>query len=507
MQKIKPLFWLLLGLFWACNSNPIEEKEPSSHPNIIYILADDMGYGDVKALNTDSKIATPNIDQLAAEGMHFTDAHSPSAVCTPTRYGVLTGRYSWRTSMKQGVAWSWSEPLIDKNRTTVASMLKKNGYHTACIGKWHLGLGWQKDSSGIVDITKPITEGPNDNGFDYFFGITASLDIPPYIYLENDRSTTPSIDTIEKMDGKKFWRRGQVGDDFEHEQVLPKLTEKAVGYINQQASTDSPFFLYFPLPAPHTPILPTTPFQNKSGTNEYGDFVMMVDDVVGKISAALAENGISDNTILIFTSDNGCSPMANFEELAGFGHDPSHIYRGHKADIFEGGHRVPFLVRWPEKIAANSKSDETICLTDLLATCAAVVQDTLRDNEGEDSYNLLPALLQDSYSPPLRDATVHHSINGSYSIRQGKWKLIFCPGSGGWSAPKPAVADSLGLPPLQLYDLEQDPAEEQNLYAQNPEVVAKLTTLMENYIRNGRSTPGAAQANDTETDLYYAKKN
>ena len=242
MQKIKPLFWFLLSLFWACNSTPTQEEEQSSYPNIIYILADDMGYGDVQALNADSKIATPNIDQLAAEGMHFTDAHSPSAVCTPTRYGVLTGRYSWRTSMKQGVAWSWSEPLIDKNRTTVASLLKKNGYHTACIGKWHLGLGWQKDSSGIVDITQPITEGPNDNGFDYFFGITASLDIPPYIYLENDRSTTLSIDTIEKMDGKKFWRQGQVGDDFEHKQVLPKLTEKAVGYINQQASNGSPFF-------------------------------------------------------------------------------------------------------------------------------------------------------------------------------------------------------------------------------------------------------------------------
>ena len=270
----------------GCQQHPANQD---STPNIIFILADDMGYGDVSALNANSKIITPNLDQMAQKGMFFTDAHSNSAVCTPTRYGVLTGRYAWRTSLKNGVSWSWSEPLITPERSTVAKILKSKGYQTACIGKWHLGLGWEKDSAGVVDIRKPIKNGPNANGFDYFFGITASLDIPPYIYIENDQSTTQVIDTIEKRDGKEFWRRGAIGDDFTHIGVLPKLTEKAVGFIDDHAKSNDPFFLYFPLPAPHTPILPTEPFQGKSNTNEYGDFVLMVDDVVRASDGSLGK--------------------------------------------------------------------------------------------------------------------------------------------------------------------------------------------------------------------------
>lgn len=489
----------MCSLFISCTSEQaIEEK---AAPNIVYILADDLGYGDVSALNKQSKINTPNIDAMANKGMVFTDAHSPSSVCTPTRYGILTGRYSWRTTLANGVTWSWSDPLIAPNRSTVASLLKKNGYQTACIGKWHLGLGWDKDTAGVADITKPIKNGPTTNGFDYFFGITASLDIPPYIYIENDQSTSQTIDTIEERKGKEFWRKGQIGDDFEMEGVLPKLTEKAVQYINAEAQTEAPFFLYFPLPAPHTPILPTDEFKGKSGTNEYGDFVLMVDDVVGQIAAALAANGISDNTILIFTSDNGCSPMADFEELAQFDHDPSSIFRGHKADIYDGGHRVPFIVQWPDQIAPTSKSDQTVCLTDLMATAAAIVEDTLAANEGEDSYNLLSIWTESSISSPIREATVHHSINGSFSIRQGKWKLAFCPGSGGWSNPKPKEAKAAGLPPIQLFDLDEDIEEQNNLAEQNPEVVEQLTSLMQQYIDRGRSTKGEPQANDREIDL------
>ena len=301
MRSTRDLTFLLVPavLLTACQSG----KEPrSALPNIIYILADDMGYGDVSALNERSKIQTPNIDALAGQGMAFSDAHSGSAVCTPTRYGILTGRYAWRTRLKEGVTWSYDEPLIPRERTTVASLLKRHGYHSACIGKWHLGLGWEKDSAGVADLTAPVDGGPNANGFDYFFGITASLDIPPYVYIENDRSTTEVIDTIEAMEGKKFWRRGPIGDDFRHEEVLPMLTKKAVGYIRERAVASGPFFLYFPLPAPHTPILPTEPFRGESGTNEYGDFVLMVDDVVGQITAALEENGLEDNTLIIFTS-------------------------------------------------------------------------------------------------------------------------------------------------------------------------------------------------------------
>jgi arylsulfatase A-like enzyme len=403
--------------------------------------------------------------------------------------------------LKSGVTWSWSPPLIEKSRTTVASLLKDNGYATACVGKWHLGLGWQTDTAGVAQITRPLTEGPNDLGFDYFFGITASLDIPPYIYIENNQSTTQNVDTVPGVSGKKFWRKGLMGDDFTHIGVLPKLTEKAVEYINYESANDDPFFLYFPLPAPHTPILPTEEFQGKSGTNEYGDFVMMVDDVVGQVVAALEETNQLENTIVIFTSDNGCSPMANFEELQDAGHSPSYIYRGHKADIFDGGHRVPFIVYWPNKINAGGIEDNTICHTDLMSTVATIVGDTLAPNEGEDSYDF-SSLLYENGSTFTREYTVHHSINGSYSIRNGKWKLSFCPGSGGWSSPQPKKARELELPGSQLYDMDLDPAEETNLIDEEPEIVKNLTMVMEEYITNGRSTPGTPQENDTETKLY-----
>lgn len=494
------LFVLLFGmLFTACN--PVEEATQAP-PNIVYILADDLGYGDISALNENSKIQTPHIDALAANGMVFTDAHSGSAVCTPTRYGILTGRYAWRSSLQNGVTWSWDEPLITPDQTTVASYLQARDYHTACIGKWHLGLGWAKDSTGQVDMTQPITGGPNALGFDYFFGITASLDIPPYVYIENDRITATRIDTIEAESGKRFWRRGPIGDDFDHEEVLPVLTQQAVGYINERAPTDQPFFLYFPLPAPHTPILPTAAFQGKSNTNAYGDFVLMVDDVVGQIAQALAENGISEHTLLVFTSDNGCSPMADFAELDSVGHDPSYVFRGHKADIYEGGHRIPFLVQWPQKIPPASEQNGTVCLTDLLATCAGILTDSLSSNEGEDSYNLLSLLSGNAPEDNLREATVHHSINGSFSLRRGKWKLAFCPGSGGWSDPRPAEAARLELPPVQLFNLETDIEEQYNLAEQHPAVVSQLTALMRQYIQEGRSTPGDRQANDAEPVLF-----
>jgi len=489
--------------------NPYYEKNPEDTgkelPNIIIILADDMGYGDVACLNESSKISTPNLDKLARQGIVFTDAHSNSAVCTPTRYGLLTGRYAWRSRLKSGVTWSYDKPVIEPNRTTIASLLKEHNYYTACIGKWHLGLDWARDSANNIDFKKSIENGPVANGFDYFFGITASLDIPPYFYIRNDRITATIIDTVAAMDGKKFWRKGPIGNDFKHIEVLPKLTEKAVYVINEQTKSNNPFFLYFPLPAPHTPILPSKEFQGKSGTNEYGDFVMMVDDVVGKIMSSLKENGIAENTLLFFTSDNGCSPMADFEELAILGHDPSFIFRGHKADIYEGGHRVPFIAAWPDKIKAGSISDEIICITDFLASCAAIVGDSLADDEGEDSYSLLPALLGKKIINPIREATVHHSIDGNFSIRKGNWKLEFCAGSGGWSYPRENKAIELGLPPVQLYNLKTDIAEENNIAAENPEIVESLTRLMQKYIDEGRSTPGISQQNTGQTKLFKTK--
>jgi arylsulfatase A-like enzyme len=461
-------------------------QRQKSHPNIVYILADDMGYGDCSCLNKNSKIKTTHIDQLAAGGMIFSDAHSGSAVCTPTRYGILTGRYSWRSKLKKGVLWGYDTPLLETGRMTVASLLKTHGYHTACIGKWHLGIRWPRrsDKKEDIDYTKEIPETATKNGFDYFFGIPASLDMPPYVYIKNNRLTAVPERTTVNEDAKGFWRAGPTGADFDHEQVLPKLTEKAVDYIHEQAKNPNPFFLYFPLPAPHTPILPTKPFQGKSNTNAYGDFVLQVDDVVGRIISALKEEQLFDDTLVIFTSDNGCSPRADFAELAAVRHHPSYHFRGHKADIYEGGHRIPFIASWPVRIKAATVSDETICLTDLLATCAAVAGTTLPDNAGEDSYNILPALLAKSQPGPIREAIVHHSINGSFAIRQGRWKLEMCPGSGGWSYPKPGLDDMSDLPSVQLYDLENDIGEQQNVCQQYPDVVDELTKLLTRYIKN-----------------------
>ena len=481
----------LLTLCVSCTKTSTETA-----PHIIYILADDLGYGDISAMNPDAAWDTRHIDRIAREGIRFTDAHTGSAVCSPTRYGVLTGRYSWRTRLKQGVLWSWDPPLIQQQETTVGSFLQEQGYTTACVGKWHLGLGWKYYSgdSDSVDFSSPVTGGPTTVGFDYFFGITASLDIPPYVYIENDRPTMVPENFTRNDSEYGWWRNGLTGEDFVHEEVLPVLTQKAVAFIDRHMASGSgdPFFLYFPLPAPHTPILPTVEFQGKSNTNPYGDFVLQVDFTVGQILEALDKHGISENTLIFFTSDNGCSPEANFQELAEYGHDPSYHFRGHKADIFEGGHRVPFVARWPGFIKAGTTDGQVICLTDLLATVAGISGAELAPSAGVDSYSLLPALLGDG-DQAIREATVHHSVNGSFAIRRGPWKLILCPGSGGWSDPKPEAPEIVSLPPFQLYNLEKDPGETTNLVEEYPEKVEELSAMLQSYIEKGRSTPGAEQ--------------
>ena len=293
-----------------------------------------------------------------------------------------------------------------------------------------------------------------------------------------------------------WWRKGLTGDDFVHEEVLPVLTKKAVNFIDKhmEGKTDKPFFMYFPLPAPHTPILPTDEFKGTSGTNLYGDFVLQVDHTVGQILEALEAHEIADETLIIFTSDNGCSPQANYGDLANYGHNPSYHFRGHKADIFEGGHRVPFVVRWPGHIEPGRESGQVICLTDLLATVADITGTSLEGSAGVDSYSMLPVMLGE-LNHNLREATVHHSVNGSFAIRKGPWKLILCPGSGGWSDPKPQAPGIDLLPPYQLYNLDIDPGETENLMGKFPEIVEELSLLLEQYIVNGRSTPGPLQAN------------
>lgn len=473
----------------------------ASKPNLIYILADDMGVGDLSCFNEDSQIKTTHLDALAAGGMRFGDAHSSSAVCTPSRYSILTGRYCWRSTLKEGVLWGVSGPLVEEGRMTVASLLGANGYKTAMIGKWHLGWNWSTHDgreaaadSGNIDFSGPVTHGPDVCGFDYYYGHCGSLDMPPYVYVENGTITAPPDRETENKGPFAFWRKGPTGADFQHPDVLPNFTRRCVRYIEERADADEPFFLYFPLPAPHTPILPTREFEGKSGTNLYGDFCLQVDDVVGQIMDTLDRTGQAENTILVFTSDNGCSPEADFEGLKEKGHNPSHVYRGHKADIFEGGHRIPLICRWPATIAPGSVCDETVCLGDLLATCAEIVGADLPDEAGEDSVSHLPVWKGQALDASLREATVHHSIDGSFSIRKGVWKLEMCAGSGGWSWPRPGE-ECEDLPPVQLYNLDADVAETQNVYDQHPEVVEALKTLLTRYVEEGRSTPGAPQGN------------
>ncbi|MCU0791654.1 MAG: arylsulfatase [Opitutaceae bacterium] len=469
---------------------------PTARPNLVYILADDMGYGDLSCLNPESRIRTPHLDALAAGGMAFRDAHSSSAVCTPSRYSILTGRYCWRSWLKESVTWGDSPALIEPGRMTIASLLRDHGYATACVGKWHLGWEWPwlDREAGRIDWAQPIRQGPLDHGFDRFFGIAASLDMPPYVYVEQDRVTAAPDRVVPESPRPAYWRAGETGADFRHEEVLDRITEEGIAFIERSAATNQPFFLYLPLTAPHTPISPSERFRGASRTNAYGDFCLEVDDVVGRIDATLRRLGLADDTIVVFTSDNGCSPEADFPALAALGHHPSHVFRGHKADIYEGGHRVPLLVRWPRVIAPGAACDETVCLIDLLATCADLLGVALPSDAGEDSVSNLPVWRGRALDRSLREATVHHSIDGSFSLRRGRWKLELCPGSGGWSSPRPGP-ECAGLPPLQLYDLEADIGERRNVAAEHPEVVRELTELLTRYVLEGRSTPGPAQKN------------
>lgn len=481
--RIAPLVAILLT---GC---PTLAGEDESRPNIVFILADDLGYGDVRCMNPDGKIATPHIDQLASEGILFTDAHTSSSVCTPSRYSLLTGRYNWRSRLQSSVLGGFSAPLIDRDRLTVPELLKRHGYATACIGKWHLGMKMPERS----DLSQPIEEGPTTRGFDEYFGISASLDMPPYAFIRNDRFASP-VDTE-----KELWpgRPGPAASDFRPIDVLPALTREAVKYVDEKARGDRPFFLYLALTAPHTPIVPTAEWKGKSGLGDYADFVMQTDWTIGQVIAAVDRAGARDNTLIIVTSDNGCSPAADVGALEKLGHFPSGKFRGYKADIWEGGHRVPFVARWPGKIKPGSSNRTPIYLGGFMATCADILGAKLPENAGEDSVSILPALTGRE-DGALHDALVHHSIDGRFAIRQGDWKLELCPGSGGWGKPRDAAARKQGLPEVQLYNLGQDIGEQKNLQAEHAELIARLRRLLEQMIESGRSTPGAKQRNDAE---------
>lgn len=486
----------LVVLLLAVLASPLPAAD---RPNIVFILADDMGYGDVRALNPASTIPTPHLDSLAADGMTFTDAHSPSAVCTPTRYGIVTGRYCWRTRLKSGVLNGYGAPLIDRDRVTVAEHLREAGYATSVVGKWHLGLGFAPagdDADGAkFDFAKPLTDAPIDHGFERSHVIPASLDFPPYVYIEGREITEfPSIAQPASA-FPDFWRKGERSPGFVFEEALDHLTARAVEEIRRGSAGDRPFLLYFPLTAPHKPATPHPRFRGKSGLGPYGDFILQVDWTVGEVLKAIDEAGIRENTLVIYTSDNGSYMFRrpegrpdHVEDPTDQGYRPGHHtangpWRGTKADVWEAGHRVPFFARWPGRIPAGSRCGATICHVDFFATAAEVAGAPAPEGgTAPDSFSLVP-LFDGDASDWKRAPVVNHSASGMFAIRDGKWKLVAGNGSGGREAPK-------GKPfarPWALFDLASDPAETTSVIDGHPEVAGFLEKELTRIRESGRS--------------------
>ena len=491
MNYRQPFQRILSGVVLLSSCLLLVGADAERPPNIVFILADDMSFDSVSANNEKmGPLKTPHIDRLISQGMNFTDAHSASAVCTPTRYGLLTGRYCWRTKLKSGVLWDWAAPLIQPERLTVAELLRQQGYATGMIGKWHLGMTWfdkegnpanahlglgdswfwKKTAERVaavgrsIDFTRAIRGGPVDQGFDYYFGV----DLPnfaPYVWIENDK--TLGIPSVPKPDGM-YGGPGPMLPGWKLEDILVGLGEKAVWWIAEQGRGEKPFFLYLSLTSPHTPIAPSEAFQGKSGISAYCDFLMETDWVVGQVMKALDDAGVAGNTLLFFTTDNGTSPVANFKQLESHGIDLHHHFKGHKAQIHEGGHRVPFVVRWPGRIEAGASCDETICLNDFMATVADLLDAPLPKNTAEDSTSILKLLTGEETALPGRPGVVNHDMAGNFAIRKGKWKLI--PGK-----------------ETQLFDLDADPKESRNVASSHPEVAKEMAETLAAYKRNGRS--------------------
>ncbi|WOH38150.1 arylsulfatase [Thalassotalea fonticola] len=478
MQALTLPLLLMLCLFVV--SIATSNAKEQSKPNIIILLADDLGYGEIQHLNPEGgKIPTPNLDALAQSGITFTDAHSASSVCTPTRYALLTGRYAWRTRLQKGVL-TGGESLITGDRLTLAKMLKSQGYHTNMIGKWHLGMLFddKHDKSEHVAIGTKVTEGPIDKGgFDQFFGFHHARQMN--LLIKNQ----------------------QVSEKITPVQMLPRLTQAAVSYIDSRKHSKQPFFLYIPWNSPHSPVKPSKAWQGKSGLNEHADFVMQTDNSTGQVIDALRRNNLLDNTIIISSADNGSSEKtSNAPELIAKGHYPSAHLRGYKSDAWDGGHRVPFFVSWPKEIFANSTSNQLVSLNDIFTTLSDLLGVNLANDVAEDSISFLPLLIgddNDSQKAVVRNNAIHHSISGHFAMRQGPWKLILASGSGGWSKPKKDKANT-----VQLYNIDSDPGEQHNLADTMAEKVTELTLLLQSQVDAGRSTPGTKQHNDVAVNIF-----
>ena len=512
-------WWLAFAAIWQVTAMADDANSHvpavSNKPNIVIILADDLGWGDVGCYDPQhNKVPTPHIDRLAAEGMYFSDARTSASLCSPSRYGLLTGRYSWRTPMRFHVVRKYGSPLIHADRLTLPGLLKQHGYRTSCIGKWHLGWDWPlRQPDGAIENTPgnqfvqeragepvfdgPIGKGPITRGFDDYFGVDVP-NLPPYTFLRDDRMVEEPTDRKVGNDRVRWGPEGPMAPGWKFDQILPRLVAEAESSIERSAKEQSPFFLYFPLTSPHEPIAPSEAFRGKSGISDVADFIMETDAAVGRVMAALEKHELTDNALLVFTSDNGHCGYTGIAPFVKVGHRVGGPYRGYKCDISEGGHRVPLVVRWPGTVKPGSRSDQLVCLTDWMATCAAMLGATLPDEAGEDSVSLLP-LLRGNDTATREDLTVHSYSADVLSIRQGPWKLSLCAGDGvsrRWCNEAGVPQDlsdpeaiQQGLPPVQLYNLEQDPGETKNLQSDHPEIVRKLMKRIERYVERGRSTP------------------
>ncbi|MDG1895631.1 MAG: arylsulfatase [Fuerstiella sp.] len=495
-------FFVLLFSIVAINDATCVSAE---RPNIVVILADDYGVGDIQAHYPDNTVPSPYLDRFVQQGMSFTDAHSPSAVCSPTRYGLLTGRYSWRTRLQEWVIAAYEPPLIAQNRPTLPGMLRDNGYHSACIGKWHLGWDWLGPQKALMtkepngqkvlewDFTKPIPGGPVHRGFDYFFGVDLP-NLPPFTFIENDRVVTQptagykhdaSVGTVMPRN----FEGCPIAPDWKFDEILPELTRRAVKHVHDRAQQDEPFFLYFSMTSPHEPVVPSKDFRGKSGIAPIADFLLETDWSAGQVIKAIDESGIADNTIVIFTGDNGHSHYTGWNDLVQAGHMPSGPYRGHKGDVWEGGHRVPLVVRWPNHIVAGSSSNQMVCLTDLFATCAQTVGTDLPTSGAEDSISFLPSLLGKT-NRTGRSSVVNHSNHGEFAYRDGSWKLVFK--NSGRNR-----EDSRGRPTIaELYNLRTDVAEEHDLSKKHPEIVQRMSKALTTLIERGGTRTDQNSSND-----------
>lgn len=485
----------------------------ADRPNIVFILADDLGYGDVGCYNPESKIPTPNLDKLASEGMSFTDAHSPSTVCTPTRYSVLTGRMAFRTGMR-GVFTGVGGPcMIEDSRLTFPQMLRNKGYATALFGKWHVGLSvLAKDGQPInrsgraaverIDYSRAIPDAPIHRGFDQFFG-TACCPTTDWLYafIDGDRIPVPPRGVVDKSrlpshPYSNDCRPGFVAPDFDLEEVDMVFLEKSRKFLQRHVSEnpDQPFFLFHSCQAAHLPSFPADAFKGKTKAGPHGDFIFELDYVVGQLMRTLEQLGVADNTLVFFSSDNGPEVPTVVAMRRDHQHNGARPWRGMKRDQWEGGHRVPMIARWPGRIEAGSTTDQTVCLTDLMATCAAVVGAKLPNGAAEDSCDFLPVLLGSQGDQPVRRYTLHQTISLALAIRRGPWKYLDHKGSGGNNYNserlRPFILEEKAPEaPGQLYNLDTDPGETDNLYFKHPEIVEELKSQLEKYKQSGRSAP------------------